>query len=78
LTNSSKSKKNYSTPIENKESYRWLENYHKANEYARILPNTMFVSMADREGDIYNIYKETHNSSLNKKAHYLIRAQYRV
>lgn len=80
LSNSQKSQKNYSTPIESKESYRWLENYCKANEYAKMLSNTMVVSIADREGDIYDIYKEAQRvfseQPMGKRAHYLIRAQY--
>ena len=33
LTRRERTTKNYSTPIEEKESYRWLENYIKANPY---------------------------------------------
>ena len=37
----------------------------------------MIVSIADREGDIYNIYEEAQNSFFQEgaKAHYLIRAK---
>jgi Transposase DNA-binding/Transposase Tn5 dimerisation domain len=77
LIRQERTKKNYSTPIEEKESYRWLENYNKANEYARNLPNTKIVSIADREGDIYNIYEEAQKIFTREgaKAHYLIRAR---
>jgi len=77
LTRAERNKKDYSTPIEDKESYRWLENYKQANEYAAALPNTMIVSIADREGDIYEIYKEANKifSSEGAKAHFLIRAK---
>jgi hypothetical protein len=77
LTKRERTKKNHLTPLENKESYRWLENYHKANEYAKKLPHTTIVSIADREGDIYNIYEEAQEVFDNKgsKAHYLIRAR---
>lgn len=72
-----RTKKDYSLSIENKESYRWLENYNRANEYARKLPNTKIISIADREGDIYDIYEEAQNifSNQEAKAHYLIRAK---
>jgi hypothetical protein len=72
-----RNKKDYSLPIDKKESYRWLENYNNANEYAKRLPNTKIVSIADREGDIYNIYEEVHNSfdETKSQAHYLIRAK---
>lgn len=77
LTRKERTKINYSRSIEDKESYRWIENYNKANEYARKLPNTTVVSIADREGDIYNIYEEAQNifSKAEAKAHYLIRAK---
>lgn len=77
LTRAERNKKDYSTSIENKGSYRWLENYKKANEVAAALPNTMLVSVADREGDIYEIYKEANKifSTERAKAHFLIRAK---
>jgi hypothetical protein len=77
LTKRQRTKKNLKTPIEDKESYRWLENYHKANEYAKRLPQTTIVSIADREGDIYDIYEEAQEvfSKGEAKAHYLIRAR---
>jgi hypothetical protein len=77
LSRKRRTKKDYLTPIENKESYRWLENYKNANEYATALPNTLIVSISDREGDIYEIYKEANKifSSEGAKAHYLIRAK---
>ena len=37
LTRRERTKKDYSLSIEDKESFRWLENYNKANEYARKL-----------------------------------------
>ena len=77
LTRKERKKRNYSLPIEEKESYRWLKNYKQANEYALQLPNTTVVSIADREGDIYNIYQEANNAFAEgeSKAHYLIRAK---
>lgn len=77
LTRTERNKKDYATCIEEKESYRWLENYKKANEYAAALPNTIIVSIADREGDIYDIYAEANKifSGEGAKSHYLIRAK---
>ncbi len=76
LTRKERKKKDYATPIEDKESYRWLENYKKANEFAAALPDTLVVSIADREGDIYELYTEADKIfSDDAKAHYLIRAK---
>lgn len=77
LSRKERKEKNYETPIEEKESYRWLENYKKANEYATQLPTTLIVSIADREGDIYDIYEEANKifAGEGAKGHYLIRAK---
>jgi len=49
-------------PIEEKESYRWLEGYRRACELAGLGPR-LVISMADREADIYEIYLEWFNSN---------------
>lgn len=62
-------------PIEEKESYRWLKAYRSTCEAAREVGEaTMVVSIADREGDIYELFLEArHQKSV---AHLLIRAQH--
>jgi hypothetical protein len=62
-------------PIEEKESHRWLKAYRSTCEAARELgPATTVVSIADREGDIYELFLE---ARLQKQvAHLLIRAQH--
>lgn len=45
-------------PIEEKESMRWLTGYRVANQVATECPDTRIVSVADREGDIYDILVE--------------------
>ena len=44
-------------PIEEKESYRWIKGYQAANEIAHAAPNTVVVSISDREGDIYEHFR---------------------
>lgn len=44
-------------PIEQKESYRWLEGYRAACELAG-RSGVQAISCADREGDIYEIFQE--------------------
>jgi hypothetical protein len=46
------------TPIEHKESYRWLETFQRSREEARLAPNTQFVCLADSEADIYEVLEE--------------------
>jgi hypothetical protein len=43
------------TPIEEKESQRWIDMMRQAREEARRSPNTRFVAMADSEADIYEL-----------------------
>lgn len=43
------------TPIEEKESYRWIQSYHTACDLATELPNAQVISMADRESDIMEL-----------------------
>ena len=45
-------------PIEEKESFRWLEGYRHACELAAQVPGCQVVSMGDRENDIYEVFVE--------------------
>jgi hypothetical protein len=45
-------------PIEQKESYRWLEGYRRACELAEKTPGRQVIFCADREADIYEIFAE--------------------
>jgi hypothetical protein len=40
-------------PIEEKESYRWLEGLRVSNEIAEEVPKTQIVAISDSESDIY-------------------------
>ncbi len=64
-------------PIEQKESWRWMEGYKKACELARRLgSDTQVVSCADREGDIFEIFDQWANGleSDSGAAHWLVRS----
>lgn len=47
-------------PIEEKESFRWLEGYRRTCEQAQSHPQKTFVYIADREADIYELFAEHH------------------
>jgi hypothetical protein len=53
-----KSAERSSDPIETKESYRWLQGYRQCCDLAGQCPESQVVSIADREGDIYDIFSE--------------------
>lgn len=43
-------------PIEQKESIKWIKSFEAASDAQRLLPNTMVVSVGDREGDVYELF----------------------
>ena len=61
-------------PIEEKESVRWLDGYTLACQLAAAVPDTQVVSVADREGDIYDIYLAA-QSHPGPRAEYVIRSR---
>ena len=61
-------------PIEKKESIRWLNSYRIAQELAKKLPETKIVSIADREGDIYEIFIEATEQKKDEPAEFIIRS----
>ena len=69
-----KSKERKTWPIEEKESYRWLKGYRRACELAVACPETQIVMVADREGDIYDIFVEAQEGEL-PPVNYIVRAQ---
>jgi hypothetical protein len=72
-----KSQQRKQKPIEQKESYRWLEGYGRACELAQLVPQSQVVCCADREADIYEIFA-LHQSRLaagQTAAHWLIRSK---
>ena len=50
-----------SLPIEEKESMKWLKSYRAVAEIQDLCPDTMLVSVGDREADIYELFLETSN-----------------
>lgn len=45
-------------PIEAKESIKWLRSYRKLAQMQTLCPQTMLVSIGDRESDIYELFLE--------------------
>ncbi len=73
-------KKNKATqakePIEEKESIRWLEGYGAACAVQAQCPNTLVVSVADRESDIHELFLETHTYETNTRAAWIVRSMH--
>jgi len=68
-----KSKERKNWPIEEKESFRWLEGYRLASQLQGECPDTQIVSVADSEADIYDIFLETRQQAT--PADFIIRAK---
>ncbi len=58
-------------PIEDKESFRWLEGLRQARAVAQELPEVTCVCVADSESDIYELLAEPRGE---RPVHWLIRA----
>lgn len=56
-------------PIQEKESYRWLQGYRGACDLQGLSPDLKVISMGDRENDIYEVFEEHQQRlKLNKPA----------
>jgi hypothetical protein len=53
-----KKAKRHHLPIEEKESFKWLKSYRAVAAVQARLPNTMVVSVGDREADVYELFRE--------------------
>lgn len=64
-------------PIEEKESYRWLQSYLNACEIAKQAPKTQVINITDREGDIIEIFEAAlEQEKQGFSAYFIIRSQY--
>lgn len=60
-------------PIEAKESFKWLASYRAVTEVQKLCRDTILVSVADREADIYELFSEALQAPDNPKL--LVRAE---
>ena len=60
------------TPIEEKESYRWVETLRRADEDARRCPSTQVICVADSEADIYELVAE--GTAEGRRGDWIVRA----
>lgn len=64
-------------PIEEKESFRWLESYINSCEIAEQCKNTQIVHISDREGDIIEVFSEYQSrKNLGTAADFIIRSNH--
>ena len=72
LTKEQKAQKRKNTPIEEKESVRWVEGIRAAREVAEACPQTTCVCVGDSESDIYELFSEP-RSTKQGALHLLVR-----
>jgi len=60
------------TPLEEKESVRWLDTYRQAREQAEQIPETQSICVADSEADIYEVLEESQEEP--QKLDWIVRA----
>ena len=60
-------------PIEEKESYCWIESFKKTQEVAKKCPNKRFINIGDRAADIYELFMEANDQS-STNAFFIVRS----
>jgi len=63
----------HNEPMENKESNKWLISYQKTRDIQKNCPNTLLVSVGDRESDIHELFEEALREP--ESANLLVRAE---
>jgi hypothetical protein len=51
-------KRRQELPIDQKESAKWLKSFRKVSQIQKLCPQTLLVSIGDREADIYELFRE--------------------
>lgn len=73
LTAGEKRKRRQDTPIEDKESIRWMEGLRVAREVAEESPDTQCILICDSESDIYEFFAEPRHTSHGRSLEVLVR-----
>ncbi len=63
-------------PIEEKESIRWLDGYEAACAVQAQCPDTLIVSVSDRESDILELFLDAQTYETNTRAGWIVRSMH--
>ncbi len=69
-------KDHHKLPIEQKESYKWLVSFRKMVQAQQRCPQSTFVSIGDREADIYELFELALQESPSRRTQLLVRAMH--
>ncbi len=73
LSEEEKGRDGRSVPIEEKESYRWVQSVQSSIDASKLMPKTMIVNIMDREGDMYAVFDQVRDEP---RVHLLVRAEH--
>jgi hypothetical protein len=62
--------------VADKESQKWLDSHEACQQHAAQCPDTMLVNIADREGDLYELFAAALAPREGPRVHVLVRAQH--
>ena len=62
-------------PLAQKESYKWIESLQACQRWASECPQTQWVNISDREGDIYELLAQAQNGPLEGRVAVLVRSR---
>lgn len=70
------SQKRNAKPISKKESKKWLESYSVCQSLSAQCPKTILINVADREGDLYDLFLQATRATQTPRVELLVRAQH--
>ena len=68
-------KERHQKPVEQKESGKWLQSLNACQQLAPQCPQTLLVNIADREGDLYELFAQA-TATVHHPVHLLVRARH--
>ncbi len=63
-------------PLEQKESHKWVESLQACQAVAPDCPDTLLINVADREGDLYELFAQACQGAEPPPVHLLVRARH--
>lgn len=69
-------KQRHTKPISEKESQKWLDSLSACQQVAPQCPETLLVNVADREGDLYDLFAQALAPTDDPRVHLLVRSKH--
>jgi len=66
----------HAKPIAEKESHKWLDSLSACQQVAPQCPETLLVNVADREGDLYDLFAQALAPTDDPRVHLLVRSKH--